>query len=389
MAGVRASQRLKTRKAGINLVPVIKRLVSKRLSPPMTLTEAAKERKTEALNHSTQDALCKVEITSSQSLENIDTSKSTSTIKVGSEMELHSNSVTQNSDQSKSDSQEQLESLAIVGKKRKRPSVEERVKSRSYKRRKKHVMIVRGSEAVNDERYTELFTPSESDHTSPPHVNMEVIERLNVEDIDAPISDSLREVGLNIASIHTTQCSVQQNLTSNNKRGSHLDNLIRSHTSTTHSISAAQHFTCVRQNSTPTDPLTTNTNKPSSCDKDTLTHESSSYGFSTTSPMDTAELLKTEEEHPQPSTPKQKMSRCLARQRQLKEMRIREAAFERQQRLLQRKGLLNRPIIVEDSDVKRKRISWKEECDLVQVFVYSPPREVEEESSESLNILPR
>ena len=75
-------------------------------------------------------------------------------------------------------------------------------------------------------------------------------------------------------------------------------------------------------------------------------------------------------EYLMPSTPQQKMARQLARQRQLEAMRAREAALAREERLLRRQGLLN-PRVVKNS----KRIKWKEDGDLVEVFTYLPTDE--------------
>ena len=82
----------------------------------------------------------------------------------------------------------------------------------------------------------------------------------------------------------------------------------------------------------------------------------------------------TEEEYPQPSTPQQKLIRRLARQKQLEEMKAREAALSREERLLRRKGVLP------DSKTTQwqssaKRISWRDETDLVEMFIYSPVRD--------------
>ena len=80
------------------------------------------------------------------------------------------------------------------------------------------------------------------------------------------------------------------------------------------------------------------------------------------SPGDTVEL-----EYPQPSTNYQKMQRKLARQKQLEDMRAREMAFAREERFLRRHGLSKSP-----EKCKQKHLTWKEETDLVEVFVYSP-----------------
>lgn len=75
-------------------------------------------------------------------------------------------------------------------------------------------------------------------------------------------------------------------------------------------------------------------------------------------------------EYLMPSTPQQKMARQLARQRQLEAMRAREAALAREERLLRRQGLLN-PRVVKNS----KRIKWKEDGNLVEIFTYLPTDE--------------
>ena len=75
-------------------------------------------------------------------------------------------------------------------------------------------------------------------------------------------------------------------------------------------------------------------------------------------------------EYPMPSTPQQRMARQLARQRQLEAMRAREAALAREERFLRRQGLLN-PRVVKNL----KRIKWKEDGDLVEVFTYLPTDE--------------
>jgi hypothetical protein len=74
-------------------------------------------------------------------------------------------------------------------------------------------------------------------------------------------------------------------------------------------------------------------------------------------------------EYPQPSTYFQKMQRQLARQKQLQDMRAREAAEAREERFLRRQGLSKSP----EKKIQQKRhLTWKEEDDLVEVFVYSP-----------------
>ena len=84
----------------------------------------------------------------------------------------------------------------------------------------------------------------------------------------------------------------------------------------------------------------------------------------------------TEEEYPQPSTPQQKLMRRLARQKQLEEMRAKEAALLREERLLRRKGILPKS----HSQGSSKRISWKDETDLVEMFIYSPVHDDDEDT---------
>ncbi len=73
-----------------------------------------------------------------------------------------------------------------------------------------------------------------------------------------------------------------------------------------------------------------------------------------------------------PLTPQQKLVRRLARQKQLEEMRVREAAMARQERFLRRQGVLK------ERKRAERRIKWKRESDLVQMFFYSPTRTVED-----------
>lgn len=82
----------------------------------------------------------------------------------------------------------------------------------------------------------------------------------------------------------------------------------------------------------------------------------------------------TEEEYPQPSTPQQKLIRRLARQKQLEEMKSREAALEREERLLRRKGVLSDSKTTQGQS-SAKRISWRDETDLVEMFIYSPVKD--------------
>ena len=86
----------------------------------------------------------------------------------------------------------------------------------------------------------------------------------------------------------------------------------------------------------------------------------------------------TEEEYPQPSTPQQKLIRRLARQKQLEEMRAKEAAHSREERLLRRKGVLPDTKAMQGSSAKR--ISWRDETDLVEMFIYSPVRDDDDDT---------
>ncbi len=67
-----------------------------------------------------------------------------------------------------------------------------------------------------------------------------------------------------------------------------------------------------------------------------------------------------------PLTPQQKEVRKLARQKQLQEMRAREMALAREERFLKRQGLL------QEKKRTERRIQWKRESDLVNMFIYSP-----------------
>ena len=86
----------------------------------------------------------------------------------------------------------------------------------------------------------------------------------------------------------------------------------------------------------------------------------------------------TEEEYPQPSTAQQKLIRRLARQKQLEEMKAREAALSREERLLRRKGVL--PSTKATAQDSAKRISWRDDTDLVEMFIYSPVRDDDEDT---------
>lgn len=111
----------------------------------------------------------------------------------------------------------------------------------------------------------------------------------------------------------------------------------------------------------------TSKSKDTSVDKTdpTLTTESSVAEDSTDSAVCGSGC--DEWEYPQPSTNYQKMQRQLARQKQLKEMQAREAAYAREERFLRRQGLSKSP-----EKHKQKRLTWKEESELVEVFSYSP-----------------
>ena len=85
-----------------------------------------------------------------------------------------------------------------------------------------------------------------------------------------------------------------------------------------------------------------------------------------------------EEEYPQPSTFQQKLVRRLARQKQLEEMRARESALSRKERLLRRKGVL--PSTAKSQESASKKISWKDEKDLVQMFIYSPVKDGDDDT---------
>ena len=86
----------------------------------------------------------------------------------------------------------------------------------------------------------------------------------------------------------------------------------------------------------------------------------------------------TEDEFPQPSTLQQKMMRRLARQKQLEESKAREAALLREERLLRRKGIL--PNLAAGRASSTKRISWKDETDLVELFIYSPVKDDDDDT---------
>ena len=74
--------------------------------------------------------------------------------------------------------------------------------------------------------------------------------------------------------------------------------------------------------------------------------------------------------YPIPSTPQQKMVRRLAREKQLEDMRVREAALAREERFQRRQGVV-KPSRTQSS----KHIKWKSESDLVEIFIYSPHKE--------------
>ena len=80
---------------------------------------------------------------------------------------------------------------------------------------------------------------------------------------------------------------------------------------------------------------------------------------------------RDDEEYPQPSTNHQKVQRHLARQKQLADMRLRETALDREHRFLRRQGLLGQRGR-NDSEHACRRVRWKEESELLEVFCYSP-----------------
>ena len=76
-----------------------------------------------------------------------------------------------------------------------------------------------------------------------------------------------------------------------------------------------------------------------------------------------------ETEYPKPSSNYEKTQRRLARQKQLDDMRTREAALARAERLKRRRGLL---LATHPSKKSREcKVMWKEESSLVEVFRYS------------------
>ena len=112
-----------------------------------------------------------------------------------------------------------------------------------------------------------------------------------------------------------------------------------------------------------TTPVVTTTN----LSLDVLTSDVMSDTSTTTT--ETEQSREVEEEYPQPSTYYQKMQRRLARQKQLSEMRAREMAMEREKRFLRRQGLLEPG---KKRVEEQRRVQWKEEGKLVEVFHYSP-----------------
>ena len=83
---------------------------------------------------------------------------------------------------------------------------------------------------------------------------------------------------------------------------------------------------------------------------------------------DTPDDTPEDSEYPQPSTNYQKMQRQLARQKQLADMHAREAAYAREERYLRRHGLSKST----KKTNSRRRVLWKDEAGLVEVFTYSP-----------------
>lgn len=80
-----------------------------------------------------------------------------------------------------------------------------------------------------------------------------------------------------------------------------------------------------------------------------------------------------EEAYPLPRTAKQKEKSQLARQKQLEDMRTREATAAREERFQRRKGVWIPPC--KKNDACRKKITWKEDAELTDLYVYSPSRE--------------
>ena len=106
---------------------------------------------------------------------------------------------------------------------------------------------------------------------------------------------------------------------------------------------------------------------------DTLTNTFSLENSDTSSGENPNDAITDEGEdleYPQPSTNYQKRQRQLARQKQLDDMRARETAAAREERLLRRRGFTKSP----EKGVGNggRRIRWREEADLVEVFIYSP-----------------
>lgn len=77
------------------------------------------------------------------------------------------------------------------------------------------------------------------------------------------------------------------------------------------------------------------------------------------------------EVYPVPSTTQEKEARRLARQKQLREMQVRDLAESRKMRLLRRQGVL-----AQEPATKRRRVVWAEQDKLVRIHVYSPVPEL-------------
>lgn len=110
--------------------------------------------------------------------------------------------------------------------------------------------------------------------------------------------------------------------------------------------------------------------------KQHLSHHNNNTSSDTSSDQETKATSEeaTEDtdylEYPMPSTPQQKESRCLARLKQLQEMRTREMAESRRERALRRGGggVGSSPLKNAENN---KRVCWNE-TSLVRIFQYSP-----------------
>lgn len=101
---------------------------------------------------------------------------------------------------------------------------------------------------------------------------------------------------------------------------------------------------------------TDNIEMPSSPNHSTDSSTESNDADSRLEPVDKEELFIM-----CPKTPQQKEKTQLARQRQLEDMRVREAAEAREERLLKRKGLWRAPVGKE----RGKKITWKTDLAII------------------------